>query len=79
MKNIYKPTAEELVQIRALNESRTDVLLIICDHGDGIVGVDADDIDLLPEFAVYKDKVEKVDGHIRPERVVEIDENEDVQ
>jgi len=73
MKNIYKPTAEEMDRIRALNESRKNVLLIICDYGDGLVGVDADDIDL-PEFSDYKAEVELVDDKVRPERVVIYDE-----
>lgn len=73
MKNIYLPTAEELVEIRTLNESRKNVLLIICDYGDDCIGVDANDIDL-PEFSAYKAKVEKVDGKVKADRVAIIDE-----
>jgi hypothetical protein len=77
MIRIYQPDAEELIEIRTLNESRKNVLLIICDYGDGVIGVDADDIDL-PEFSVYKEKIKlenkEIDGKVKAEKVVELDE-----
>lgn len=75
MHHIYQPTAEELVEIQALNESREDVLLIICDYGDGIIGVGVDALNQ-PEFADYKAKCDLVDGEVRAERVVLVDTNQ---
>ena len=38
----YKLTAEQRAKIEALNEKREGTLLIVCDHGNGNIGVDAD-------------------------------------
>jgi hypothetical protein len=77
MIRIYQPDADELLEIRTLNESRENVLLIICDYGEGVIGVDADDIDL-PEFSVYLEKIKpenkEIDGKVKEAKVAEIDD-----
>jgi hypothetical protein len=70
--NFYKPTPQELIDIQALNESRENVLLIICDHGNGHIGVDADALDH-PDFAAYKAECDLVGGELKPELVVILD------
>lgn len=72
MPHIYQPTTEELAAIRVLNGSREYTLLIVCDYGDGVIGVDVDALEQ-PEFAPYKAKCDLVDGEIRVERIVEVE------
>ena len=48
---LYKLDPAQLIAIQELNESRENTLLIICDHDDGDIGIDADalkDIEFLP-------------------------------
>jgi len=52
----YKLTAEQRAKLEALNEMRTGTLLIICDHGDGNIGVEVDHIKD-PKFSAYLNEI----------------------
>jgi len=54
---IYRLTAGQRAAIEAWNESRKNTLLIVCDHGDGNLGVDADALKDNPAFASYLTKL----------------------
>lgn len=49
---LYKLNAGQLTAIAALNSSRENTLLIICDHDNGNIGVDADALQAV-EFIPY--------------------------
>jgi len=50
--NLYKLTAGQCAAFEAHNESRQGTLLIVCDHADGHLGVDADALQSGP-FSSY--------------------------
>lgn len=45
----YILSASERLKIEEFNKGRKNTLLVICDHGEGYVGVDGDDFES-PEF-----------------------------
>jgi hypothetical protein len=66
---VYQLNEHEQKLIEALNKNRSNVLMIICDHGDGpVLEMDALESD---EFAPYMNAlVHQMD----PARIVEIEE-----
>ena len=49
---LYQLIPAEIEKVETLHKSRKNVLLIICDHGEGYIGIDADALES-PEFEEY--------------------------
>ncbi|MHA2047766.1 MAG: hypothetical protein ACW99G_23535 [Candidatus Thorarchaeota archaeon] len=65
----YKLSAAERAKIEAFNANQKDNLLIICDHGEGRIGIEADDIESLKYDSYFKELGE----FLEPTRIVTID------
>jgi hypothetical protein len=65
----YKLSAEERAKIEAFNATQKNTLLIICDHGEGNVGIDADAV----ESPAFKDYFAELGNLLEPSRLVNID------
>jgi hypothetical protein len=65
----YKLSVEERAKIEAFNETQEGTLLIVCDHGEGRVGIEADDI----ESPIYKDFFAELGNLLEPTRIINID------
>ncbi|MHA2086366.1 MAG: hypothetical protein ACXABD_21690 [Candidatus Thorarchaeota archaeon] len=65
----YKLSAAERTKIEELHKTEKDVLLIICDHGNGNIGIEADDVESLP-FQKY---FSELGNALEPSRIVTID------
>ena len=68
----YKLSAAERVKIEEFNKGRKDILLIICDHGEGRIGVEADDVESLK----YQGYFNELGNSLEPSRIIIIDEEE---
>jgi hypothetical protein len=68
----YKLTVEERAKIEAFNETQKNTLLIVCDHGDGLIGIEADSVESLP----FKDFFAELGNFLEPTRIVNIDKEE---
>ena len=66
--SLYALTEEEINIVNNLNESRTNVLLIVCSLGE-CTGVDPEALQK-PEFSVYLDAL---GGTFNPDKVVEVE------
>jgi len=66
----YKLTAEERAKIEAFNETQEGTLLIVCDHDEGRIGIDADDVETL----AFKDYFAELGNSLEPSRIIIIDE-----
>jgi len=65
----YKLTAGERAKIEAFTATQKDVLLIICDHGEGRVGINADAV----ESVTFKKYFTELGDFLEPSRIVIID------
>jgi len=65
----YKLTVEERAKIEAFNETQKNTLLIICDHGEGRVGIEADDVESL----TFQKHFAELGNLLEPSRIIEID------
>ena len=68
----YKLTVDERAKIEAFNETQKNTLLIVCDHGEGRIGIEADDVESLP----FKDFFAELGNFLEPSRIITIDEAE---
>ena len=69
---LYKLTPEQCDAINAFNETQKNTLLIVCDHGDGDIGVDADALKSNPKFAEWLTKLGEA-YDVGKEKIVELD------
>jgi hypothetical protein len=65
----YKLTPEERAKIEAFNATQKNTLLIICDHGEGRIGIEADDI----ESPTFKDFFAELGNLLESARIINID------
>ena len=68
----YKLSAAERIKIEEFNKGQKDTLLIICDHGEGRIGIEADDIESLK----YQSYFAEMGNALEPSRVITIDEED---
>ena len=68
----YKLTVEECAKIEAFNETQKDTLLIICDHGEGRIGIEADAVESLP----FQKFFTELGNQLKQEQIVEITKEE---
>jgi hypothetical protein len=65
----YKLTAEEQTIIKAFTATQKNILIVICDHGGGLVGINADDIESL----TFQDYFDELGNSLEVSQIVTID------
>ena len=68
----YKLTVGERATIEAYNATQEGTLLIICDHGEGRIGIEADALESLP----FQGYFAELGDFLEPTRIVTIDEDD---
>lgn len=68
----YKLTADERAKIEAFNATQKNILLIVCDHGEERIGIEADAVESLP----FQKFFIELGNLLEPTRIITIDEKE---
>ena len=65
----YKLSAAERIKIEELHKTEKDTLLIICDHGEGRIGIEADGV----ESPTYREFFAELGDFLEPTRIITVD------